>query len=32
MELLRVGTSASELLPALLEAARPGMADQLERI
>ncbi|MCX7250442.1 MAG: TIGR00730 family Rossman fold protein [Burkholderiales bacterium] len=32
MELLRVSDSASELLPALLDAARPGVPDQLEQI
>lgn len=32
MELLRVSHSASELLPALLEAARPGAPDQLAQI
>ena len=32
MELLRVGETASELLPALLAAARPGQPDRLEQI
>lgn len=32
MELLRVGETASELLPALLAAARPDMPDRLEQI
>lgn len=32
MELLRVSDSASELLPALLDAARPGVPDRLEQI